>query len=398
MTRGYEALPWITSRAISTVHYPNAVLALERMAFLPFERVAFVALRIGTEVLPLTAAPESMTVRLDGMEGREPWEIGVHILQATDFGGSIKSYQVETTPFTPLMLFGLASALRPHLDRALAQDAPASIDVFKRDLNAVGAAWQHAITLAKAGPIGPALARLRDELPVTETTYAEGRAWFDAVVQLLMGHEMAHTYVHRLAWVDSLNSDRDLRALEILADLVAVSWVYSRLVRNTPDTEEYRAIRGFEDHGEAIRINGLTGALSLVLLLVVFAVAAAPHNRGAANLSGGSHHPHSLVRFQLQIIHFCTIVLSRHSTAFTDSEREALVKGPQSLLDLCVSIGLVSRTDVALLQSADWLGDVARASELATLHDVPELREITRFLRQVQLDQAGGNEPSASMT
>lgn len=197
-------------------------------------------------------------------------------------------------------------------------------------------------------------------------------------------------------------NNNDYRAFEIVVDLVAVNWLYRKMIRNTPDTEVYRALRGLKDHSESIRENTRLVMESQMLVLIFLCFAGAIQNNGRVSLEGGMFHPHSLIRYLLQQVHFQTLVFSNFGEHFSKAQKAELDDLWRTDLQLFVAAGLITETDLAALSDSSHADDVNRAADIIDDFVVDDLEKCTRFLRQfsamkpLQFVPTGGKQSASA--
>lgn len=365
----------------STVHYPSAVFGTEKHGVFPFERFAFDALRIATEALAAVSLPAAVSVTFDPHGRADPWALNAWIRQEPNTRG----YAIETTLFTPPVLLALCHrVIRPlfsyeDTSRSWRND-PTGLHA---ELTAIGNLVIAAANTCRNGGVGRALLELRDggryslfDLPVTAQ-------YFDAAVQFIVNHEAAHAYVKQFERLRTGIGALDLKAYEFLADLTATSWMYRKFIVNTPHTPAYRELREFDTHDEAIRANTQTVLESQLTVLAFLALSEATRTRSPVTLGEGPRHPHTMVRYLMQQVHFMTLVLSNYSSAFDDGHLEAIDGWWREAMLLLTTAGLLPQDTEDVLTDDKFFAAVRRAGELAETLQVEELRKAAPFLRQM---------------
>lgn len=376
--------PWAASNASSSVTYPNCVFALERHGIFPFERFAYNALHLGTEVLFKASLPEMLEVALDGMTGRGAWSLGAQIRQSTSGSGEIRGYRLETSPFTPPVLLLLVARLRrDDLITELGDPEEGSIARLHAALHDVSTGLGAAVRATKSVGLGEGLRILRDAGTVSLSELEDAVDDYDAVAQFLINHELAHAYVQRYDWMTD-ESDLDRRALELLADLVGVAWLFTHFIVNTPDREDYRERRGVRNHAEAIRANAEWVFKAHSYMLVFMALASAVEGEGLASLAGGLSHPHAFIRHMLWGSHFGTLVLSSYPESFTSEHADGLGAGARRTAFMLVEAGVIPVDDISVILEDGWRAECVRAAQLADRQDLIELRSIKKMLGWIE--------------
>ena len=383
LARG-RANPWAASNASSTVVYPNCVFALERHGVFPFERFAYNALHLGTEVLFTASLPETLEVALDGMTGRAPWSLGAQIRQSTTGSGEIHGYRLETSPFTPPVLLLLVARLRrDDLVRELGYPVDGTVGRLHAALSDLSAGLSAAVRATRTVGLGEGLRILRDASAVSADEIQAAVDDYDAVAKFLVNHEWAHAYIQRYDWICE-EGPLDRRALELLADLVGVAWLFAHFVVKTPDLPGYRQRRGVGDHAEAIRANAEAVFTAHCYMLVFMAVASAVEGEGFASLAGGLSHPHAFIRHMLWDSHFGTLVVSHYSQCFSPAEADSLGAGARQTALTLAEAGVIPPEDIAVIFENGWREECRRAAELAATQDLPELRAVRTMLGWIE--------------
>jgi hypothetical protein len=371
----------LNSQAWCTVHYPAAIFAMEKHGVFPFERFAYDALRIAPEVLSAASLPTAVTVTFDRDGRRDPWLLGAWVREDNATGG----VAIEATPFTPSVLLAICHRLaRPLFDGSGRFDEwCASPKRLNDELTALGNLVVGAEATCCQRGLGPALEQLRDGGQYTFATLPGTTIYFDSAVQALVNHEAAHAYMRHLERIRASPSDVDRKAFEFMADLVATSWMYRRFVVNTPNTNEYREMRGLSTHTEALRANARTVLEAQLTLLVFAAFAEIIRTRAPATFKGGRSHPHTLIRYQMQQVHFLTLILSNFSEVFAEEHMRNLDDWWENVLLLLARAGLLPLPTESLFTDDAHFAAVRRAGDLAEELQVAELMKAGPFLRNL---------------
>jgi hypothetical protein len=132
---------------------------------------------------------------------------------------------------------------------------------------------------------------------------------FDLVVQFIVNHEVAHAATGQFL-NGAFGWEHEDKALEIVADLAATDWLFTRMIRLTPDSDEYRKIRGTSTHSQSILQNAYSVLHSQILIAILFAVLPSLISNARPGLSGGPSHPHGLARHMLHHVGFMTLLES----------------------------------------------------------------------------------------
>jgi hypothetical protein len=369
----------LNSQDWCTVHYPACIFATEKHGVFPFERFAYDALRVAPEAFSAVSLPAVVAVSFDRDGTRAPWLLNAWVREDKLTGG----FAIEATPFTPPVLLAICHRIaRPLFDADGRFDewhtTPNSLN---KELVAIGNLINSAAATAREQGLGPALLQLRDGGQYTFATLPHTTLYFDSAVQALVNHEAAHAYMRHLERIKTPVSDLDRKAFEFMADLTATSWMYRKFIVNTPNTDEYREMRGFSTHDEALRANARTVLEAQLTLLALAGITDLLRTKGPATFEGGRSHPHSMVRYQMQQLHFLTLILSNFSEAFAQKHVDELDDWWLNVLLLLTRAGLLPPVAEAVFTDDAHFAAVRRAGELAEELQVAELIKAAPFLR-----------------
>lgn len=239
-----------------------------------------------------------------------------------------------------------------------------------------------AIECKKRG-VGSALMKLRDGAGCSLQELTGTVDYFDSAVQFIVNHETAHAYVQQFERMRTGLSDLDRQAFEFLADLTATSWMYRKFVVLTPDTTEYRKLRGCRTHYQAIRANTKMVLASQLTVLAFLGLGEALQADGRVTFEGGRTHPHTMVRYLVQQIHFMTLVLSNYPDAFPPKQLRIIDKWWNTVMVLFTVVGLVPCNTEDVLTNDEHFAAARRAGELAEELGVAELRKAAPFLKSM---------------
>lgn len=366
------------SHAPCSVEYPAAVFATERTGIFPFERFAYNVLRIGAEALAASSQLPCVSVAFDPHGRADPAAVNAWIqLDSTGAG-----YRIETTPFTPPLLLSLCHTV---LDPLFSQ--PTISQQWLEDPSQLVARVKHLQELARSARsilvsegLGAALVHLRDHGGYG--IYSKGSAtdFFDGVVQFIACHEAAHAYVKQFSRPAHSMAALDAQAFEFVADLVATSWLYRRLIVHTPDNPDYRRFRGARTHNHALRLNVQYVLGSQLAFVAFLGLGEIIHRNAPARLEGGPTHPHTVMRYFIQQVHFMTLVESNFPKLLQRRHQRDIGAWWTDSMTALHSAGLVpDDTRSVLTSDAEYMA-VRRAGELAQELDLPETRKAAPFL------------------
>jgi hypothetical protein len=354
---------------------------MEKHGVFPFERFAYDALRIAPDALSAASLPTVVAVTFDRDGRRDPWLLNAWVREDNLTGG----FAIEATPFTPPVLLAICHRVaRPLFDaNGRFDEWHASPRSLNEELIAIGDLIVGAAATLRERGLGPALEQLRDGGHYTLATLPGTTTYFDSAVQALVNHETAHAYMGHLERVRTRLSDLDRKAFEFMADLTATSWMYRKFIVNTPNTDEYREMRGVSTHDEALRANARTVLEAQLTLLVFAGIAEVLRTRAPATFEGGRTHPHTMVRYQMQQVHFLTLVLSNFSEAFAQKHIHELDDWWENVLLLLTRAGLLPPPTESLFTDDAHFAAVRRAGELGEELQVAELMKAGPFLRKL---------------
>lgn len=256
--------------------------------------------------------------------------------------------------------------------------------LFRNHVVDFGDALSAAIAEYKKAGLARCLRKLIGDLNLDLRRLQVSADYYDLCTQFIVNHEAAHAYTGQIMQGLGQLSQDDRRSFEFVADLVATEWLYNRMVRNTPDTQEYREFKGFEEHSESIFNNTWTAVQSQVLVLLVFAIASAMRKDGSVSLEGGRRHPHGFLRHFVQQVHFMTLVLSNQGKHLSDEAVEMIDSNWDACLSLFLRSGLINVDEVKVLLQKDRFADLGRAADLIARYDIRELRKAAPFLRTLE--------------
>ncbi len=369
----------------STVSYPSCLFLLERPGVFPYERFAYNALRIGVEALNAASLPDRLEIGFDlGLSTGKPWTLNAEV---APIGGSASpmGYRIETSPFTPLVLFGVSHRIGNRLfDPVVFKKWQSEPESFVAEIQSVAQVIAEAVKEYRIRGLGYSLKTLIEQFGLSLSNLYKSVDDFDASVQLIVHHEVAHAYVDQFAHMNNGMPEQDFRAFEFIADMVATSWLYTGLIVNTPDSEGYREMRGFSTHVESIRENTKWVLRAQLIVLVFSALSGAIRRGGKVSLEGGPLHPHTHLRYMMQQVHFMTLVLSNYGDTFNSKELEAVDKLWREALGIFITAGLVPVGELNVLFDDARFADIRRAATIAQELDITELRNAHPFLAQLR--------------
>jgi len=366
----------------SSVVYPSGLFSLEKDEVYPYERFAYNVLDAGVYGLHLRGLPESISVDFTRvLPGCSPWSINASVSVNQDSDGRPLSFTLSTPEFAPAIFYMFAAII---ISDFFDDD---SFVAFKDDPRKLGERIQHFIDGASAGVrayrdkgLAHAIRAGYEHLDLSILdlqNYADG---FDLLTKQIAYHEVAHAYIRQFMR-DQDTSSTQGRAFELIADLVATEWLYNVMVRNTPDTEEYREFRGLDTYADTILTNSLMSIRSQQAGLILSAISGAQRTKGPLSLTGSKSHPPALQRYQLQHIHLYTLIASNFSDVLPEENLALVGQDWSERMDMLVRSGVIPLHD--LEDSLDLLhcDTIETAADLIEEHNVPELRRTVEYLR-----------------
>lgn len=380
-----QGLDGLDTTEVSTVSYPSCIFLLERPGVFAYERFAYNALRIGVEGLNASSLPDRLEIGFNlGLSTDEPWLLNAEVA-AIRASASPAGYSIGTSPFTPLVLFGITHRIGNRLfDPVVLGKWQAEPNSFVAEIQAIAQVIAAAIREYQRRGLGYSLKTLIEQFDLSLSNIYNSVDDFDVSVKFIVHHEVAHAYVNQFTHMNYGMSEKDFRAFEFIADLVATSWLYSGLIKNTPDSEGYREMRGLSNHAESIRENTKWALRTQLIVLVFLALSGAIHRGGKVSLEGGPLHPHTHLRYMTQQVHFMTLVRSNYRDAFDSQELEAVDQLWRDALGLFIAAGLVPADELNVLFDDTSFADIRRAADIAQELDINELRGAQPFLAQLR--------------
>ena len=385
-----EGLDGLETTAFSTVSYPSCIFLLERPGVFAFERFAYNALRIGVEVLNAIGLADQLEVHFSlGVSTGRPWILNAEI-EPVGTLTSPSGYRMGTSPFAPLVLFGISHRIGNKLfDPTVLEEWQSDPRKLLAEIQEIARLVAAAVEEYREKGLGYALRALIHEFDLSLANLGTSVDDFDATVQFIVHHEVAHAYVNQFARLEKDMSDQDFRAFEFIADMVATSWLYRGLIVNTPDSTSYREMRGLSTHAESIRENTKWVLRAQLTVLVFLVLSSAMNHGGKVSLEGGPLHPHTYLRYIMQEVHFMTWVLSNYRDSFDTRELETIDKLSREALNLFITAGLVPIDELDVLFDDTRFADIRRAATIAKELNIAELRGALPLLAQLEAFRPG---------
>ncbi len=358
-------------------HFSNDIFLLERHESYALERFAYNAARIGAQAFRPSGRSYDVSIVFDEDAG-----FRARIGAANSVIGEINEFEIHTTPISPIMILGHCSSFGEGLNSASLMRWISDNSAFQCAVEKFRSTFlkcnEEYASLGSLQCIRDCVAALGGHRILT----GECPNYFDALSQSIVNHEVAHAYTGQ--FTARIDSDRglDARAKEIVADVVATEWMYNLMVRNTPNSEEYRKIRGTNTHAESIISNMFLLVHSQLLALLFQTIVPSLNPRRGFTLDGGGSHPHGFVRHSLQQIVLTTLVLSNQREFVRDSEMASVDTYWRECIRLFLKCGLLDprETQEAIHRMAESQ-EIGKAADFMEQHAPQNLRGVVPLLR-----------------
>jgi hypothetical protein len=367
------------------VVYPSSIYSLERHENIAYERFAHNVFRESVCALTERHIPPHVVVSFVPVRVEYPaWVINCRVKHEAAAGSR---FIVECPEMLPCMLLLFAHIVAPHLGNDERFSSPSD------QRTEISAFIQHFIDCASAAVrafkshgLASAIRTAHDtsslDMPAMEMCFDD----FDALAYLIANHEVAHIYVEQLT-TQSRSSQKDRRAFEYLADLVAAEWLFRRYILLTPDQPAYRERRGFACHADALAVNSKWVISSMVTLLVLMGVAGAQRSGGRFNLESGISHPGAFGRSWLQQEWILGAIEAHIAGELGEDRMSAVMSCWTRALDVIIKCGLVSQSAMWQVVDEKEIETIRRAVEIAEERRIEEILLRLDFLK-AQLDDA----------
>jgi hypothetical protein len=163
--------------------------------------------------------------------------------------------------------------------------------------------------------------------------------------------------------------------------LVATGWLYDKMIRNTPDTAEYRQYRGMYSYAETIFANSVMTLRSQQAQLLLMAIAGAQRTKGLVSLAGGQTHPPELQRYQVQHVQLDTLIRSNFSAVLSSDQLQRLDEDWNSRVGVLVQAGAIPLSDLERMINVSDCDTIEVAANLIEELEIPELKKVVPMLR-----------------
>jgi hypothetical protein len=381
----------LKTQHVSTVIYPSSLFSLEKDEVYPYERFAYNLLDVAIAALNVKGLPERVTLRFSTAEcNTSPWSITANVRCELDSATQRPvGYHFSMPELVPAMAYCYCFLVGLPL---LKND---NADFHQRLLNFVHAANAGIQTYKESG-IASAIRACYEQLGLTILVLNDVANCYDLLTKLIAFHEVGHCYaLHLTGESDSNVVTR--QGSELIADLLATTWLYNKMIRNTPDNAEYRAYRGFSSYSESVFANCLDVQRAQQLLLCFSALAGAQRSGGTLTLARGRHsHPSGHQRYMLQHIHLGTLIESNFSGTLSPEQVAALDDAWYQNMKQLVTSGMIPIVGVeSTLDPRECDTFEAAATSIEEKH-IEELQPIVPFLRNAREMMSDSTNRNAS--
>ena len=378
--------PPIPTTRKSTVIYPSALFSLERDEVLPFERFAYSLLHLAVEALNARSLPEQVSVEFSSEQSNlAAWTINASVQCEFDGTGRPSAFKFVIPEFLPSLIYIFCQTLGAELLETGSCDLKKGIQQFADGANA-------AVRVYKQRGLSHAIRTCYEHYGLTISDYSRAQHSYDLLTKLMAYHEIGHAYADHLTYGRDTNAVTR-RGFELIADLLATTWFYSGYIRNTPDDDGYRKVRGFGLHSESIFTNSIEAQRTHLVLLTLMAFAGAQGRGGRLNVGGGVLHPSGLQRHMLQHVHLGTLIESNFARVLSKEQIVALEDDWKAIFDCLICAGIIPPTDVEAHldpQECDAIEAAANAIEAMSVEELKPAVPVLLQAREIQMDALAG--------
>jgi hypothetical protein len=367
----------------STVTYPSSLFSLEKDAVFPYERFAYNLLVVGVEALHRKNLPERLLVDFAQLES-PPWSINSSIALDRDNNGAPVAFHFVTPQLVPAIVYMFTAVIVcDFLDEA-------AFEKFRSNPKALGDRIRLFVDAANAGAraylnhgFGSAIRASYDHLALKIWDLDTFADHYDSLTKLIANHEVAHGYVQQMTR-RTRSTKAETIAFELVADMVATAWLYNKMIRDTPNTEEYRKFRKMNTYAETILSNTLSTLRCQQALLILMAIAGAQRTGGTASLSGGATHPAGLQRYEIQHMQLYTLVRSNFSAVLSKDDLQKIDADWDLRIDVLIRSGVIQPSDLEKLLDPSECDVIEIAANLIEELRIIELEQLVPSLREMR--------------
>ncbi|MCK4410801.1 hypothetical protein KAV67_00820, partial [Candidatus Bipolaricaulota bacterium] len=203
---------------------------------------------------------------------------------------------------------------------------------------------------------------------------------YDLLTKQIAFHEVAHAYIGQFMRKQR-PTGTEQQAFELIADLVATRWFYNVMVRNTPNTDEYRGFRGMDTYADTILANAVMTTRLQLANLMLSAIAGAQCTKGTLSLAASQTHPPGLQRHDLQHLFLLTLIASDFSDILSEEGLSAVQQDWNEKMDVLACSGMLPLEAVKLMLDPSQCEVLEVAADLIEELHIPELMRIIEDLR-----------------
>ncbi len=360
-------------------HFPEGLFLLERHESWAFERFAYCVARVADQALRHPKYGRQFTLRFDA---RNTFDVSIGPKE--DSLADTLDLAVHVTTFVPIALLGVCRHVGLGLlDRSMLEYWTSEPTKYRQLLAEAGTQLRLAAEVEPADFV-KCVRHQVDLVGGTSILLGDTLNYFDVLAQFIANHELAHAYTGQFLKSARIERNIDIRACEVVADVVATEWIYNQMIRNTPDTNEYREMRGVETHEQALIANTYLVVHSQLLMLALFALLPAVEGNRRVDLDGGATHPHGFLRYSLDQVTLLTLVESNFPAIAQWPEFSKVDDYWRTCCGLFMDGGLLDPGETAAMATrlTDF-PEVRRAAELIEQFGPPAVQPAGKFLRTI---------------
>jgi hypothetical protein len=361
------------------VHLPSSIYSLEAHENLPHERFAHNVFRIGVEAMHSKGMPEAFIVDFSSGSDFPAWAINASIQAERNQKGALVGFKIMFSELLPTMLIMFAHLVSSRFADEK-QDIGEKPSTIRQQVQKFLDVINVGIRAYRQAGLASAIRSIYESANFEMANLQECFDDFDAVCQFIANHELAHAYLGQLQHTASKIAVVDAKAFELCADLLATHWLFVEYVVLTPDTDEYRKMRGLESYADCLAHNVAWLIRTHQCIAILMSLASAQLT-GEVGLPSGMRHPSGLGRNVLQ-----TLWLMRLSEWFLGerTSTKTVAEVNERIFDsskLMAQTGIASRADVDEMLSDSEMELSQRAADLIEELDLRELKPGIGFLR-----------------
>src|ERR1700722_18768222 len=368
----------------STVTYPSSLFSLEKDEVFPYERFAYNILTVGVDALHAKALPERLFVDFSPLlPGSFPWSINSSVAFDLDTKGSPIAFHFVTPELVPTIVYLFTTVVVAEwFDEAGFETFRSSPETLAERIRLFVDGGRAGVRAYRDKGFGSAIRASYDRLGLTIADLEKCADHYDLLTKLIANHEVAHAYIQQITHRPR-PTQTERMAFEIVADLVANAWFYSKMIRKTPDTEEYREFRRLNSYAETIFANSLAALRCQQALLILMAIAGAQRSGGVVSLSGGETHPPGLQRYALQHLQLYTLIRSNFSSVLSVDHLQKIDTDWDVKIDVLIRSGVIQSADLKVLLDPSECDAIEVAASLIEELRIEELKPLVPVLRGI---------------